>query len=39
MQALEVLKRRHLDLPFIIVSGAIGEEPAALAMKSGRTIT
>src|SRR5437879_439981 len=35
MQALEVLKRRQLDLPFIIVSGTIGEETAALAMKSG----
>ena len=35
MQALEILKRRNLDLPFIIVSGTIGEETAAIAMKSG----
>src|SRR3989441_11382584 len=35
MQALDILKRRRLDLPFIIVSGTIGEETAALAMKSG----
>ena len=35
MQALDVLKRRNLDLPFIIVSGTIGEETAAIAMKSG----
>src|SRR2546428_1377365 len=35
MQALEILKRRSLDLPFIIVSGTIGEETAAIAMKSG----
>jgi two-component system, cell cycle sensor histidine kinase and response regulator CckA len=35
MQALDVLKRRNLDLPFVIVSGTIGEETAAIAMKSG----
>src|SRR3989454_4728246 len=35
MQALDILKRRNLDLPFIIVSGTIGEETAAIAMKSG----
>src|SRR3989442_4798345 len=35
MHALELLKRRSMDLPFIIVSGTIGEETAALAMKSG----
>src|SRR2546428_10169386 len=35
MQALDILKQRNLDLPFIIVSGIIGEETAAIAMKSG----
>ena len=35
MQALDILKRRTLDLPFVIVSGTIGEETAAIAMKSG----
>jgi PAS domain S-box-containing protein len=33
--ALAVLKERHLDLPFIIVSGTIGEETAVNAMKAG----
>ena len=33
--ALGVLKRRGLDLPFIIVSGTIGEETAVAAMKAG----
>jgi two-component system, cell cycle sensor histidine kinase and response regulator CckA len=33
--ALDLLKRHDLDLPFIIVSGAIGEEIAVAAMKSG----
>src|SRR6266850_2083280 len=35
MQALDILKRRNLDLPFVIVSGTIGEETAVVAMKSG----
>src|SRR2546422_6945443 len=35
MQALDILKQRNLDLPCIIVSGTIGEETAAIAMKSG----
>src|SRR6266571_3896225 len=35
MHALEILKRRNLDLPCIIVSGTIGEETATFAMKSG----
>jgi len=34
-QALEVLQRSGHDLPFIIVSGAIGEELAVGAMKAG----
>ncbi len=33
--ALELLKQKHLDLPFIIVSGTIGEELAVEAMKNG----
>lgn len=33
--ALDQLKRMNLDLPFIIVSGAIGEETAVEAMKAG----
>ncbi len=33
--ALEMLKSQGLDLPFIIVSGTIGEEAAALALKAG----
>jgi two-component system cell cycle sensor histidine kinase/response regulator CckA len=35
MGALEVLKESGLDLPFIIVSGTIGEESAADAMRAG----
>ncbi|MBX7254893.1 MAG: response regulator [Candidatus Hydrogenedentes bacterium] len=34
-QALEVLKRSTLDLPFIVVSGTIGEETAVEMMKAG----
>src|SRR5918994_1797897 len=33
--ALGVLKERQLDLPFIILSGTIGEETAVAAMKAG----
>jgi DNA-binding NtrC family response regulator len=33
--ALALLKERGLDLPFIIVSGTIGEEVAVNAMKAG----
>ena len=36
-RALEHLKRRGLDVPFIIVSGCIGEERAVECMKSGAT--
>ncbi len=35
LQALEVLKTTALDLPFIIVSGTIGEETAVTALKAG----
>jgi len=34
-EALELLKQRNLDLPFIIVSGHIEEETAVWAMNSG----
>jgi len=33
--ALEVLQETGLDIPFIIVSGSIGEETAVAAMKAG----
>jgi PAS domain S-box-containing protein len=35
VQALELLKKSGLDLPFIIVSGKIGEETAVGLMKAG----
>jgi signal transduction histidine kinase len=35
MAALKLLQKSNLDLPFIIVSGAIGEETAVAAMKAG----
>ncbi|MCE9638749.1 MAG: EAL domain-containing protein [Betaproteobacteria bacterium] len=34
-EALAVVTARKLDIPFILVSGAVGEEIAVLAMKSG----
>jgi len=33
--ALEILKEQELDLPFVIVSGKIGEDTAVAAMKAG----
>ncbi len=33
--ALEILQKRKLDLPFILVSGTVGEEAAVKAMKTG----
>ncbi|NES94864.1 MAG: EAL domain-containing protein [Desertifilum sp. SIO1I2] len=33
--ALQLLQEKQLDLPFIIVSGSIGEETAVAAMKAG----
>ncbi|MGH2379350.1 MAG: putative bifunctional diguanylate cyclase/phosphodiesterase [Candidatus Limnocylindria bacterium] len=33
--ALELLRRMRIDIPFIIVSGSIGEEQAVAAMKAG----
>jgi sigma-B regulation protein RsbU (phosphoserine phosphatase) len=35
LAALELLKQKEIDLPFIIVSGTIGEELAVVAMKNG----
>jgi len=35
LAALEVLKERGHDIPFIVVSGAIGEEAAVTVMKAG----
>ncbi|HET8935190.1 MAG TPA: response regulator [Polyangiales bacterium] len=35
LSALEVLKAEELDIPFIIVSGTMGEETAVGAMKAG----
>jgi two-component system sensor histidine kinase UhpB len=35
LAALRILQERGLDLPFIIVSGHIGEETAVAAMKAG----
>ena len=33
--ALELLKEKQQDIPFIVVSGAIGEETAVAMMKAG----
>ncbi len=35
MKALQIISEEKIDLPFIIVSGAIGEETAVEAMKAG----
>jgi len=35
LDALNLLKKRGLDIPFIIVSGSIGEDIAVAAMKAG----
>ncbi len=35
IRALELLKSSGLDIPFILVSGTIGEDTAVLAMKAG----
>jgi len=37
MRALDLLKRRGYDIPFIIVSGTMGEERAVEAIKQGAT--
>ena len=36
-RALEVLQEKHLEIPFIIVSGTIGEERAVDSLKAGAT--
>src|SRR6478672_1543956 len=35
LDALELVKGKELDVPFIVVSGAIGEDMAVKAMKAG----
>lgn len=35
LAALDILRNRELDIPFIIVSGAVGEETAVEAMRAG----
>jgi diguanylate cyclase (GGDEF)-like protein/PAS domain S-box-containing protein len=35
LRALELLRRRHADVPFLIVSGTIGEENAVEAIRLG----
>lgn len=37
LRALSLLRERHLDIPFILVSGMLGEETAVEAMKQGAT--
>ncbi|MBI3951054.1 MAG: PAS domain S-box protein [Acidobacteria bacterium] len=37
LRALELIQERGLDIPFIVVSGTIGEEVAVAAMKHGAT--
>lgn len=34
-QALNIIQKRQLDIPFIIISGTIGEDRAVTAMRSG----
>ncbi len=35
LEALKILRDKNLDLPFIVVSGAVGEETAVELMKAG----
>jgi PAS domain S-box-containing protein len=35
LEALALLKEKNLDLPFIVISGKVGEEAAAAAMRAG----
>src|SRR5580698_7299368 len=35
IRALELLRESALDIPFILVSGTIGEDTAVMAMKAG----
>lgn len=35
LQALDIVKEHRLDIPFVLVSGTVGEDTAVVAMKSG----
>src|SRR5689334_20186807 len=35
MRALEILKEHELDIPFVLVSGTVGEDVAVDAMRAG----
>jgi two-component system, NarL family, sensor histidine kinase UhpB len=35
LEALEIVRQKDADLPFILISGAIGEDTAVAAMKAG----
>jgi PAS domain S-box-containing protein len=35
LEALEIIKRKQIDIPFIVLSGTIGEEVAVNVMKAG----
>src|SRR4051794_37304444 len=35
LQALDLLKQKALDVPFILISGTVGEETAVECMKAG----
>ena len=35
LEALKIVQERHLDIPFIVVSGQIGEDAAVSTMKAG----
>jgi diguanylate cyclase (GGDEF)-like protein len=37
LAALEIVKERRLDVPFIILSGVVGEDTAVKAMRAGAT--
>ena len=37
MRALQILQKRGIDIPFILVSGTIGEDMAVAAVKAGAT--
>src|ERR1700722_7540309 len=35
LEALDIIKKKHIDIPFIVLSGTIGEEVAVNVMKAG----
>jgi PAS domain S-box-containing protein len=37
LRALQLLRERRLDIPFIVVSGAVGEDVAVSALRAGAT--